>query len=97
MINFATVENEQISLKCAISYTDLEGARRNFLSECANSDFDTMKHEADISWEKAFECIDVEGGNEVDKTIFTLVYIIHYLIHALLWMLTGDSRMQMVL
>lgn len=70
LINFATVENEQISLKCAISYTDLEGARRNFLSECANSDFDTMKHEAAISWEKAFECIDVEGDNEVDKTIF---------------------------
>ncbi len=70
MLRFETAENEQIELKCAISYTDLNGARLNFAFECENSTFEAMLNDANSSWEKAMSVIEVEGSNEVDKTIF---------------------------
>ena len=70
LIRFETVENEQISVKCGISYTDLEGARNNFHKECDNLTFDEIKDNAVDLWEKALEIIEIDGSNEVDKTIF---------------------------
>lgn len=70
LIRFETIENEQISVKCGISYTDLEGARNNFYKECDNLTFDEIKDKAVDLWEKALEIIEIDGSNEVDKTIF---------------------------
>ena len=70
MLRFETTENEQIELKCAISYTDLAGARLNFASECEKASFEAMLSCAEASWEKSMSMVEVEGSNEVDKTIF---------------------------
>ena len=67
-----------VLVKCAISYTDIEGARRNF-SETTGFDFDGMRNDARKLWEEVFSCVDVEGTDETDLTIFyTCLY------HALL-------------
>ena len=65
---FDAEEGEQVTLKCGISYTDLEGARKNFLSETC--EFDTAVENAKKAWEKAFGCVEVEGENETDLTLF---------------------------
>ena len=76
---FDTDAASQITVKCAISYVDEDGARLNFASECENADFDTVKKNAENEWSKALECISVDSDNETDKTIFyTCLY------HALL-------------
>ena len=70
LARFETAENEEISVKCAISYVDLEGARLNFHKECENIDFDTAHSETVQKWNKALDCVSVEGDNETDKIIF---------------------------
>ena len=65
---FDAQEGEQITLKCGISYTDLEGARKNFATETC--EFDAAVENAKKAWEKAFECVEVEGKNETDLTLF---------------------------
>jgi putative alpha-1,2-mannosidase len=70
LIRFDTLENEEITAKCAISYTDMDGARLNFHNECKNIDFTSMRENALRTWEKVLDCVQVEGSNEIDKTIF---------------------------
>lgn len=61
--------NEPILIKCSISYTDIEGARLNF-TETNGFDFDSIKENAEKQWEDVFRCVDVEGSNETDLTLF---------------------------
>lgn len=70
MARFATCEDEQIVIRCGISYTDLDGARNNLRSECDHFDFDRMQKEASDAWEDAFQCVEVEGSDETDLTLF---------------------------
>lgn len=44
--------SEPLELKIAISYTDLEGARKNFRAEAEHNNFDTMKKKPRISGKK---------------------------------------------
>ncbi|MBQ8392573.1 MAG: GH92 family glycosyl hydrolase [Clostridia bacterium] len=67
---FENSENDKITVKCAISYVDLEGARLNFHKECEKIDFDSAHITAVEKWNKVLECVDVEGSDETDKTIF---------------------------
>ena len=77
VVRFDTEENEQITVNCGISYTDIEGARNNFNEEY--TDFDSAVENAEKMWLDAFDCIDVEGSNQTDLTLFyTCLY------HALL-------------
>ena len=79
LISFKTQDREQISIRCAISYVDLEGARNNLLAECPNFDFEKLYKKADDAWEKALDVATVEGENETDLTLYyTCLY------HALL-------------
>ena len=76
---FSTEKDEKITVKCAISYTSLEGARDNFEAECVDISIDIARKNAEKAWESAISCIDVEGENETDLTLFyTCLY------HALL-------------
>ncbi len=74
---FDMKENEKISINCSLSYVDLCGAEKNFDAEY--SDFDSALRKAESAWENALNCIDVEGENQTDLTLFfTCLY------HALL-------------
>ncbi len=74
------VENgEPITIKCAISYTDMDGAKANFEAECVGASLKSVRENATKAWERALECIEVEGEDEIDLTLFhTCLY------HALL-------------
>lgn len=75
--HFEAEEGEQVVIKCGISYTDLDGARKNFKEEY--TEFDTAVKNAAQAWEEAFSCVNVKGENETDLTLFyTCLY------HALL-------------
>lgn len=63
-------DTDNILLRFGISYTDLEGAKNNFLSECENADFDSIKNLTEQTWEKELDCITVDGNNETDKKLF---------------------------
>ncbi len=74
---FDTKANEQITLKCGISYVDIDGARKNF--EAEKTGFDDAVAAAKAAWALALDIIDVEGDDETDLTVFhTCMY------HALL-------------
>ncbi len=75
ILDFSKDINEPVTIKCAISYVDIEGARKNFCAECENIDFDTMSDNALDKWEAAFSCIDVRGTDETDlKLFYTCLY-----------------------
>jgi predicted alpha-1,2-mannosidase len=67
---FETKENEEIVLKAAISFVDMEGAEKNFNAEIANRSFDEVYGEAQKQWDKALSKIIVTGGSEDEKTVF---------------------------
>ncbi len=60
-----------LTVKLAISYTDKEGAKKNFLeTQELGFDFDRVKENAAGEWTEIFDCVDVEGEDEKDLTIF---------------------------
>jgi predicted alpha-1,2-mannosidase len=75
------VENgENILVKIGISFISNENARLNLNAEQPGWDFDRVKENARLEWEKQLSKIKVEGGTEDQKTIFyTALY--HALIH----------------
>jgi len=67
---FPTTENQQVEMRVAISYVDIDGARRNFEEEAANLTFDGACSAAKEKWNDALSCIEVEGGTDDERTIF---------------------------
>lgn len=67
---FPTGEGEQVTLRTAISFVSLEGAKANFDAELKKSDFDSYRKKATDSWDKALSKIKVEGGTDDERTIF---------------------------
>ncbi len=64
-----------IVVACGISYTDLDGARKNLAASPYGFDFDAMANSAFNEWEKALEAIEVEGTDEIDlKLFYTCLY-----------------------
>lgn len=71
--------NAPLTVRCSISYVDADGAKNNLVQTGESFDFDTVCNNAKQAWQSAFECIEVEGENETDLTLFyTCLY------HALL-------------
>lgn len=69
MLVHFSYDKEPLVIKCAISYTDIEGARRN-AEEIKGLSFDDVRGNAERAWEEVFSCVDVEGSNETDLKIF---------------------------
>jgi len=59
-----------LTVKTAISYVDMDGARLNFDSEITDGDFDGARSRADAAWERALSVAEVEGGCEDDTVLF---------------------------
>ncbi len=70
-VQFRTKEKEQIMVKVGISYTSVEGARRNLHEEIPGWDFEKTKQEARDIWNKELSKITIKGATEDQKTIFT--------------------------
>ena len=75
ILDFGKAVTEPIVLKCGISYTSLDGARKNLNAEIKDFDFDTQRKRALDLWENAFGMVDVEGSDEIDlKLFYTCLY-----------------------
>jgi len=74
-VYFRTSENEQILVKVGISYTSIEGARRNLKEEIPDWDFDRIRKNARAEWSKELSRIKIEGATDDQREIFyTAVY-----------------------
>lgn len=70
LVGFDNNAGDTVTVKCGISYVDIEGARNNLNIECPHFDFDRLREEAAEKWEEAFRRVDVEGSDETDLKIF---------------------------
>ena len=79
-VTFRTRLNEQVSVKVAISYVSIEGARKNLEAEIPHWDFDKVRADAKAAWNKELSKIEVSGGTDEQTTNFyTALY--HTMIH----------------
>jgi len=67
---FRTTENEQVLVKVGISYTSIEGARRNLNEEIPDWDFDLVRKNAKETWNRELSKIKIEETTEDKKQIF---------------------------
>jgi predicted alpha-1,2-mannosidase len=59
-----------LQVKIAVSYTDVEGARRNLDAEIPHWDFDAVRAETRAKWEGELARVQVEGGSEAQRRSF---------------------------
>ncbi len=69
-VTFETEENEQILVKVGISYTSIEGARKNLHAEIQDWDFDKVRNNATVIWNKELSKIKINGATDDQKEIF---------------------------
>jgi predicted alpha-1,2-mannosidase len=69
-LNFDNPNNEPVSIKIGISAVDEAGAKQNLEAEIGNKDFETIKKQANDSWEKQLNKIVIEDTNYDNKVNF---------------------------
>ncbi len=69
-VTYKTSDNEQILVKVGISYTSLEGARRNLNAEIPEWNFDQIRNQAHEIWNKELSRIKIDGAANDQKEIF---------------------------
>ena len=75
LAEFGTALSKPLEMKIGISYTDLEGAQKNFRAEAQDYDFDMVRKVAEGAWEKVLDGVQVEGSNTTDlKLFYTCLY-----------------------
>jgi predicted alpha-1,2-mannosidase len=62
--------SQSITVRIGISYVDLEGAARNLDAEAANHSFDDLRAQAQQSWSRELDRIQVSGGSRKQKRVF---------------------------
>lgn len=68
--DYNTCKDEQIILKCGISFTSMNNAEQNLYSEMEGWDFDSVHDECMRMWNEQLSKIKVEGGTQDEKTVF---------------------------
>ena len=69
-VTYNTEENEQVLVKVSLSYTGIEGARKNMEAELGHWDFDRVKKEAYEIWNNELLRIRIEGASREQKEVF---------------------------
>lgn len=67
---FPTDAKEEVTLKAGISFSDMEGAEKNFKAELKNRTFDQVRQQARNLWNEALSKISIEGGTPDEKVAF---------------------------
>ncbi|MHC1705728.1 MAG: GH92 family glycosyl hydrolase [Tenuifilaceae bacterium] len=74
-ISIAGIEAKTVLVKYAISYINIDQAKKNFKAEVANVSFENTVANGKKAWEKVINQIEVEGGTEAQKrTFYTSLY-----------------------
>jgi len=63
-------QDKQITVKTGISFVDCIGAKNNLLTEIDNLDFDQVRNNAAIAWNKELSKIEISTRDKKDRTIF---------------------------
>ncbi|MDR1925511.1 MAG: GH92 family glycosyl hydrolase [Planctomycetaceae bacterium] len=63
-------KGDEIKVKCAVSYTNIENARKNMDAECGHWDFDAVREDAKKEWNEWLGRIDVKGGTNEQQIKF---------------------------
>lgn len=72
---FANDGNKVIDFKYAISFISVEHAKSNLEKEIAAWDFDSLKDQGKLAWDKVLNQIKVKGGSDAQKRVlFTSLY-----------------------
>ncbi|MGN0068812.1 MAG: GH92 family glycosyl hydrolase [Prevotella sp.] len=71
--SFATSQQEQITVKTAISATSTDGASLN-MEEIRDLSFDQVKAKAEAAWEQELSRYAIEGTPEQKETFYTSAY-----------------------
>lgn len=61
---------DQVQIKFAVSYTSIDNARKNLVSDCSHWDFDMVRHNSRKEWNEWLGRIDVKGDTEEQKIKF---------------------------
>lgn len=69
-VYFRTHADEQILVKVGISYTSVEGARKNLDAEIPDWNFDQVRQNAREIWNQELKKISLEGATHDQKQIF---------------------------
>ena len=72
-MKFSTQEQEQVTVKVAISSVDHQGARNN-IKEIEGKDFDMVRSEGEKKWEEELSRFSVEGTASEKETFYTSAY-----------------------
>jgi predicted alpha-1,2-mannosidase len=67
---FKLNKGEKLTIRIGISFTSLDGARKNLQAEMPGFDFDKAVANSKSRWEKALGQISISTGSEQDKRIF---------------------------
>jgi len=62
--------SEPLLMKVGISYTSVEGARKNLEAELAHWDFDRVVTDSREEWDQLLSRIEVTGGSDAQRTKF---------------------------
>ena len=81
-VRFATQDQEQVTVRVAISAVDPEGARQN-LKEIEGLTFDQVRTMGEQAWEQELSRFTVEGDSKTKQTFYTSVY--HCFLHPFLF------------
>jgi predicted alpha-1,2-mannosidase len=69
-ITFETAENEVVEMQVGLSYTSIENARLNLVTEATGKSFDEVHRAATRRWNEMLERIRVDDSNEENKIKF---------------------------
>lgn len=67
---YSVKAGDQIQVKFAVSYTSIENARKNLISDCNHWDFNKVRQNARDEWNQWLGRIDVKGGTDAQKIKF---------------------------
>ncbi|SMP73948.1 alpha-1,2-mannosidase, putative [Neorhodopirellula lusitana] len=69
-VRFETESETPVLMKVGISYTSIEGARKNIQAELPHWEFDQVATESKDAWNTRLSKIKIEGGTDAQKTKF---------------------------
>lgn len=74
-LTFSTEAQEEVTVKVALSFVDLEGAHRNFKAEAEGVDFDKALAQARKAWSDKLEKYDFESSDRAQlRMLYTGLY-----------------------
>ena len=73
-LNFGNIENEPVTLRAGISFVSAENAKENLYAEAGNSDFDTVRKNADDLWNNELSKIKITADDEIKENFYTALY-----------------------